>query len=327
MDWIPFPEIHTFWILLIFAGALGILIVGGDGLLRGSSALASHWGLSPLIIGLTVVSLSTSTPELVVSIVSVLSERPDLGIGNLIGSNIANLGAILAFAALWRAIPTHRRLVRFDLPFMIAATLLFWVLAAGGAILSRWDGALLLLLFLCYILSILLTHRETAVTREMIHEIHPPLRSVLSSILWIAGGTAGLFLGAELMVGSASEMARRIGVREAWIGLTLVAVGTSLPEWATTVLGIWRRQTDLVIGNLIGSNFFNLALIGGLTGLLVRFPVSADFLTSELPLMVIITLLASWFLISDRILSRKEGLGLLLLYLFFLGLASVNYWN
>lgn len=331
MDWIPFipsvSELHVFWLSVVFVLGLGLLIGGGDGLLRGSSALALRGGISPLIIGLTVVSFATSLPELVVSILSVLAEKADLAVGNIVGSNIANLGAILGIAAVWRAIPTHQRLVRFDLPFLIAATFGFWVLSMWGSTIGRWDAVLLLTPFIAYIVFIVISHRDTAVVREMIHEIHPPRSRLLTCFLWILAGAVGLFIGADLLVGSASEMAQRMGVREAWIGLTLVAIGTSLPEWVTTIIGVWRRQTELVLGNLIGSNLFNLALIGGLTAVVIPIPVSRSFLSTEMPLMVLITLLAAWFLFSGRILSRKEGLGLVAIYLFFLGLTSLHYWS
>jgi len=256
--------------VLFMAGLVG-LFFGGEFLIRGAVGVARRLHVPPLVIGLTIVGFGTSTPELLVSLQAALSGAPALAVGNVIGSNIANILLILGLSAMIAAVPMRFADMRRDFAVMIGATLLLWLMIAGGMV-SRIEGGLLVAALGLYLW---LSLKGTAGSA-------PPEDDVVLAPLWksIAIAVAGLVIlmvGARLLVDSATEIARAFGVSEAVIGLTIVAVGTSLPELATSVIAAMRRHPEIAVGNILGSNIFNVLGILGITALVTPIPVEPRF--------------------------------------------------
>ena len=292
--------------------ALAMLYFCGELLIRGASTLASRLGVSSLAIGLTVVAFGTSAPELVVSLDASLSGANDIAVGNVVGSNIANIGLILGLAALLRPSVVHAKIVRIDAPIMIAASFaLLAVLATGTA--SRLEGSLLVLGLTAYtVFTFWEAGRESRPVREEIASAAPQR---VGSASW--GGLlalAGLSLlvgGGHLLVQAAVNLATSLGISQAAIGLTIVAIGTSLPELATSVIASIRGQGDIAIGNVVGSNIFNILGILGLTA--VVHPLELGAITwLDLGMMVGFACVVTVLISTRRRLGRIEG-GLLLM--------------
>lgn len=308
---------------------LTVLVVGGEFLVRGASRLAVLARLSALVIGLTVVAFGTGAPELAVSIKAVLSGATDVVIGNVIGSNIANVLLILGVSALAAPLVVASHLVRVHVPVMIAASLLVWMLALDGRI-GRLDGLLLLSVFIVYTLWSVRTGRSEAPSLDDLPGVDEPLtargrhsqgaRAVALALLWVAVGLAGLALGSRWLVDGAVELARLFGVSELIIGLTVVAIGTSLPELVTSVSASLKGERDISAGNVVGSNMFNMLAVFGFAALIAAegLPVSTDALGFDFPVMLL-TALVCWpvFFVGNRI-GRWEGGGFLLYYLAYL---------
>jgi cation:H+ antiporter len=296
---------------------LTILLLAGDALVRGAVNLSLRLGVPALIVGLTVVAFGTSAPELLVSVQAVLADAPALALGNVVGSNIANILLVLGIPALIAAVPVARSLTR-DYAAMVAASVLFAVLCLLGPI--SWPHALVLLAALALMLADAFlrarAHRRelsAAPEEDEVEGAEPDMpwwRIGLYTVL----GLIGLPLGADLLVDGAVSIAGALGVSEAVIGLTLVAVGTSLPELATTVVAALRREAGVVMGNVLGSNMFNLLGIIGIAGLVGEIPVPAEMLTRDLWVMVGAAVLLGWFVLSGRSITRAWGVGLVVLY-------------
>lgn len=293
-------------------GGLVILILGAEGLVRGSTSLALRMGLTPLIAGLTVVAFGTSSPELVVSLRATLSGQGGVAIGNVIGSNISNIALILGIAALISPLKVERRLIRYEIPLMIAASLLLVALLADGS-LNRIEGGLLTLALIAYLVfSIWIARQEQHVKGDAPYAPKPePTRSTFLDSVFVIGGLALLVGGANLFVEGAIDIAEGLGVPPAVIAITMVALGTSLPELATSVVAAFRNEGDVIIGNVIGSNLFNLLCILGIAALVL--PMQADGIQmTDLWVMIGTALLTLPLMRTGLCLSRWEG-GLLLL--------------
>jgi len=284
---------------------LVVLVAGAEALVRGASGLARAAGLSPLVIGLTVVAFGTSAPELAVSIQSVLRGAGDLALGNVAGSNIFNVAVILGVSAVVCPLVVHSQVVRLDMPVMLAASAAFVVFCLTGGGLGRGEAGVLLAAVVVYtVFLVRLSRREAAANVDEADEAEcpdergapelPPAR-LWPQVLLAVAGLAGLMLGATWLVDHAVLIARSLHVSEAVIGLTIVAAGTSLPELATSVTAAVKRETDLAVGNIVGSNLFNALGIAGASGLLrpiglggidrVDFAVMIGFSLLLLPLM------------------------------------------
>jgi cation:H+ antiporter len=260
--------------LLFVVGLLG-LFFGGEYLVRGASSIAKTYRISPMVIGLTIVGFGTSAPELLVSVQAALAGQPAIAIGNVLGSNIANILLILGVsAAIAPLIIPVRKLWR-DLGFMLLATATIWIMLLDGTV-SRLDGAILFAGLLVFLTTAFLAGK-------MEPEDDMPIPPVWKAALMTLGGLVVLVIGARLLVDSASEIARTYGISEAVIGLTIVAVGTSLPELATSVVAAIRKQTEIAVGNIVGSNIFNIFSILGLTALITPIPVDPRFVTIDMP--------------------------------------------
>jgi len=298
--------------VLLIVG-VGLLYYGGEHLIDGSTSLARTFGLSPLVIGLTVVAFGTSAPELSASITAAIKGAPEIALANVIGSNIANLALVLGIAALIRPILVKAPFIRREVPFMIFASLLLVVLVQQG-LLVRWAGAAMLLLLGFYLWFLLRQGRRTDDT-PIAEEGSP---RPLGSLLRVTLGIVLLAAGARVLVEGALGAANSLGISQRVVGLTLVALGTSLPELATVIVAAMKRQTDLILGNLIGSNIFNVLCILGVT-LLVR-PLSIDFQDVRLDLAVMIALAASLLpmLYFYGRIGRKRGALLLVTYVIYI---------
>ena len=292
--------------LYIVIGLIG-LFFGGEALVKGSVKIAQRLSISPLMIGLTVVGFGTSTPELLVSVQAALRGVPDIAIGNIIGSNIANILLIAGLTCVVWPIRVKAADVKRDLGFMTASAVLLVPLFGLGDI-GRVAGLILVAGLTAYLVWTFTISRQDAVEVES-----AKVQSSLGiSLLWVALGLAALMFGAHFLVEGAVSVARSFGVSEAFIGLTIVAVGTSLPELATSLIAAFRRQSDIAVGNIIGSNIFNVLGILGVTALIAPIPVAGRFLTFDLPVMI-----AASGVLMGLLLTRSEigrGVGAIMLF-------------
>jgi len=300
--------------ILFTAGLLG-LFFGGELLVRGASAVARHFRLSPLVIGLTIVGFGTSAPEMLVSVQAALAGSPGIAIGNVVGSNIANILLILGLSALIAPLLIPVRQLWRDLGFMLAATAILWVMLLDGDI-TRLEGVGLLTGLVIFIVVAFTTGKQAP--EEATEGDMPQWKAWAYTI----AGLVVLVIGARFLVDSATDIARSFGISEAVIGLTIVAVGTSLPELATSVIAAIRKQTEIAVGNIVGSNIFNIFGILGTTAVLAPIPAESRFALIDMPwaagTAVGLTVLA--FLLGG--LPRIAGVALLAAYggyLWFMG--------
>lgn len=297
--------------LLTFIAGLAFLTVGGDSLVRGASGLAKNFGVSSLVIGLTVVAFGTSAPELIVSLLATFDGKPDIAVGNVVGSNIFNVLFILGACALLKPLDVSKPIVWRDVPIMIAASLACWFFAMDRVI-TRGEG---LTLFASLIVFVIYTIRESR--REALNDApnaEPP-ESTLKNVGFAVVGLAGLMLGARWLVEAASTTAQQLGVSDAVIGLTIVAAGTSMPEVAASIAATLRGQRDIAVGNVIGSNIFNILCIMGLTGIAAPrgVNVAESIYAFDLPVMLAVALACSPLLAGRHSIERWAG-GLFLFY-------------
>ena len=301
-----------FWDIFLLIFGLAALTVGAEGLVRGSASLAIRLGLTPLIIGLTIVAFGTSTPELVVSLGASLSNQADISIGNVVGSNIFNIGIILGLTALLCPVKVSLQVIKHDGPIMIAVSLLSLFLITKGTI-SRLTGTALFIALVAYTAySIWLSKKEvsTEIERQFQDGVPSQSKSLYRDLSFIGGGLLLLVAGSRLLVVSATDIARLIGISEAVIGLTIIAAGTSMPELATSIVAALRRQPDIAVGNVVGSNIFNMLGILGVAS--IAKPLSATGITKlDLWVMVVFSIAILPLLYTDLKLQRWEG-GLLL---------------
>ncbi len=316
-----------------FVIGLVLLVVGAELLVRGASRFASALGISPLVVGLTVVAFGTSAPELAVGVSSALAGEPDIALGNVVGSNIANVLLVLGLASLVAPVVAGLRVVRREVPLMIVASGALWLMAIGGQI-DRLEGALLFAGILAYTAFLVRsTRRESAQVRsEFAAEYEVPLggaRIVAWNLVLAVAGLGLLLLGADWIVRGAASMAAAMGIPEVVVGLTIVAVGTSLPEIATSVLAGVRGHRDIAVGNVVGSCLFNILMVLGATALVAPQPlvVAPSLLAVDVPLMFAAALACLPILYTRLRVDRWEGvllLGFYVAYLVYLGLVSFD---
>lgn len=303
--------------VMIVAGLI-VLVLAGDALVKGAVNLSLRLGVPALIVGLTVVAFGTSAPELLVSVDAVLGNAPALALGNVVGSNTANILLVLGIPALIAAVPVSRTLMH-DFLMMMGATFLFILLAFLGPI-SWPHGAVLLTglgLMLWNSYARARSHRNDLQTADADADALEGVEPGISGIkiaLYLAGGLIGLPIGAHYLVEGAVNVATALGVSDAVIGLTLVAVGTSLPELATTVAAALRREAGVAMGNVIGSNLFNLLGIIGIASLIGPIPVPDSMLHMDLWVMAAASALLGIFVFTGRSIGKIAGLGLIALY-------------
>lgn len=303
--------------LLILIGLVA-LILGGEVLVRGASAIAAAFRIPPLVIGLTVVAFGTSAPELGVSLQAAFSGASDVAVGNVIGSNVFNVLFILGLSALVTPLVVSSQLIRFEVPLMVALSVLAWLVARDGNI-SRLDGSILFAVLIVYLVICLRTARKESKTvqEEFASEYgtdeKTPVRLPLQFLL-IVVGLICLGFGSKWLVSGAVDLATWFGVSELVIGLTIVAAGTSLPEVVTSVVASARGERDIAVGNVVGSNIFNLACVLGLTGIVSPggVPVTAQAIGFDMPVMILVAAICLPIFFTGSRISRGEGIFLLI---------------
>ncbi len=320
------------WVQLI--AGLGILLVGGELMVRGAASLARSLGVSPLAIGLTVVAFGTSAPELAVNLTAAWRGNGELSFGNIFGSNMANIGVVIAVAALLRPLAIHGTVIRREMPMMLLATGVAIIMAfdrwfdSPPQLYTRGDGLILLSffgVFLYYTIGEMVRSRHSdALVREASEELGiaatpSPARDLALTV----GGLVGLVLGAQVTVGAAVALARAFGVSEDLIGLTLVAVGTSLPELTAAIVATLRGHTDMAVGNVVGSNIFNLLLVLGVSAIVRPVPVPLGGY-GDLAITAVLSLSLMGLASSQTRLIRWEAGVLMLVYFSYILYRSVT---
>ena len=302
---------------------LVLLFFGGEWLVTGASRLARSLGISPLIVGLTVVAMGTSMPELLVSLSAILRDSSDISVGNVVGSNIANIGLILGISGLIYPISIHASVLRRELPIMLVVAIAAYITFLDGEV-SRFDGALLVGGLIAFILFMIYASRTEQRQRALAESTALPEDDISLSeiqrgreILRLLLGIALLIIGAQLTVDNAVQFAESIGISERIIGITLIAVGTSLPELVTSATAAFRKESDIAIGNVVGSNIFNIVAILGITALVKPIGVTAHLINIDALVMLGFSFLLIPF-VANRSLGRGEGAFFLLAYLSFL---------
>lgn len=300
---------------LMLALGLVLLYFGAEGLIRGASSLALRFGVTPLVVGLTVVAFGTSAPEMVVSTKAAYFDQGGIAVGNVVGSNIFNIAVILGLAAMIRPMTVQLQLIKFDTPIMIAVSLLCLFLFSDG-VLGRVEAGFLFAGIVIYtVANIIMARREKSVQVETEFSEGTPhqSKSMALDLLLIVGGLALLVLGARYLVDASINMAKAWGVSEAIIGLTIVAAGTSMPELATSVVAAMRKQSDIAIGNVVGSNIFNILSILGLSGLVKPLQAGGVNMT-DFGLMIATAIVLLPLMITGKRIARLEGLLLFGMY-------------
>jgi cation:H+ antiporter len=308
---------------------LALLVWGSERFVFGASATARNLGVSPLVIGLTIVGAGTSAPEALVSATAAFNGNPGLSIGNALGSNIANIGLVLGVTALVRGVLVRSKVFRLEFPVMFAVMGLAWLLLSDGSLDQR-DGLILLLAFLMLLVLMLViairARHSDPLHREFAREI-PAHVSTAVALLWFIVGLAALLLGAQAIVWGAVSIARSFGVSDLLIGLTVVAVGTSLPELAASVTSILKNEPDIAVGNVIGSNMFNLLPVLALPGLIAPTLVPPEALQRDFPVMLTLSvalLVMAWGFRGAGRIARWEGGVLVLAFISYQGLLYVS---
>ncbi len=305
----------TLMTFVYLVAGLVLLVAGAEVLVRGAAKLAAQFGISPLVIGLTVVAFGTSAPETAVSVQASLNGSGDIAIGNVVGSNIANVLLILGMTALVAPLVVSRQLIRLDVPIMIGASLVTFGLAWDGE-LSRIDGALLFTAVVAYTLFLIISSRrekaaevDDEFAKEFgLDEPAKPHAGLINAGLVIAGLVL-LVVGSNFLVEGAVALARALGLSELVIGLTVIAIGTSLPELATSIMAAFRGERDIAVGNIVGSNIFNLLCVLGLASLVSpqAIGVSSNALAFDFPVMIAVAVACLPIFFAGYCIKRWEG--------------------
>ena len=306
-------------IAIYITGGLVMLYFGADWLVNGAITLSLHFGLSPLIVGLTVVALGTSVPEALVSVQAAIGHQGGIAIGNVVGSNILNIAMILGLSALINPLKVNSHIVKADVPILVGATFMLVVLLEDFHI-SRMEGAFLLLCIAGYVVGNIMTVKKTTPEDNKIEGLEVPKdtgKTLWRDIALLIVGIITLGFGSNFLVKGAVDLARIWGLSEALIGLTIVSIGTGTPELATALMAAYRKSADLAIGNAVGSNLFNIMFVLGLAGLVA--PLDAKGInSSDLYVMLAVTILLLPTVWTGRVLDRKEGFLFLAIYIGYL---------
>jgi cation:H+ antiporter len=307
-------------ILLLFLG-ISLLVIGGEFLVRSSVSISLKLNISKMIVGLTVVSFATSVPELFVSLVAAVDGKADFALGNVVGSNIANIGLVLGITAIIHRMSTDKDFLRFYWPIMMLFSVILFYFISTDLDLTSFEGAVLLMALVVYLLFLII---RTRTKKNIVFEdVDEKLKSTsyFKVVLWLVIGIAGLYFGSEWLVSGATGIAQSIGVSDRVISLTMVAVGTSIPELAASVMAALKQEKDLSLGNLIGSNIFNIGSVLGITAIIQPFTLeSSQMLDSDLIWMLgfAAVLIPMALLIPKRYeFYRIEGFTLLIAYMVF----------
>jgi len=311
--------------IVFMVAGLVVLTMGADLLVRGASRLALTFGISPLVVGLTIVAFGTSAPELAVSCMSAYSGASDIAVANVVGSNIFNVLFILGVSALVAPLVISQQIVRMDLPIMLGVSILLYCLSLDGK-LSLWDSAMLFTIIVAYTVFLIVESRRES-KAEVLAEYDAEMADITQgnggnlfmNIVLISAGLAMLVFGSKYFVDGAIEIARFLGVSEVIIGLTIIAAGTSLPELATSVVAAFKGERDIAIGNVVGSNIFNICSVLGLSGLISMgtLTTASSMINVDIPVMIGVALLCLPLFRAGFILTRANGALFVALYVFY----------
>lgn len=303
----------------LFVLGLVLLSLGAKWLVEGSSGIALHFGIRPIIVGMTVVAFGTSMPEFVFNLAATLQGSNDLGLGNIVGSNIANIALVLGVSAIIHPIKIDKSLIKVEYPIILGITILFFLMALDGAI-GQFDGIVLALVFAGFLVYMIKTSSNGSVEGLVeLPEVDSTETSSKKNILFAVLGLVLLIVGARFMVDSAVEIARFFHVSELVIGLTIIAIGTSLPELAASVMSTIKKEADISLGNVLGSNIFNVLFVIGLLSIfLPTLSEGETTLTLHFPAMILVTLLLGPLLWLKNHISRLDGILFVSLYIVYL---------
>ena len=308
-------------IYVLFVLGLFFLIKGADWLVLGASSMAKRYNISDFIIGLTIVSMGTSMPELIVNVVASMDNSPGIAIGNVIGSNLSNILLVLGVSAVIFPLPINEKTILGEIPYSLIATLLM-AFGANAAIIpgqeisliDRFDGTILMLFFLVFIAYVI---QQTRRDRASAIDLSPPegLQSIPKSILFMSLGMAGLYFGGQWVVDGGIHMASNFGMSESFVGLTVVALGTSLPELATSAVAAYRKNTEIAVANVVGSNIFNVLWVLGLSAIIRPIPFN-PMINTDIGLLILVSglLVGAAYVGKKHQLNRFAGVFFLLIY-------------
>ncbi|NJM15770.1 MAG: calcium/sodium antiporter [Bacteroidales bacterium] len=297
---------------LLLAG-LTLLMLGGKYLVRGSASLALLLNMPPLLIGVTVVAFGTSAPELLVSAKAALTGHQDIATGNVIGSNITNIGLVLSITAILIVIPVKVTTIKFDWPVMMFSGLLLLLFSLNGQI-EFYEGLVFTILLVAFVFF---SFKKAKNQQQVAADVPSGADKPVWIFVFILGGCIGLAIGADWLVRGASSLAEQFGISERVISISMVAVGTSLPELITSIIAVSKKETDISVGNIIGSNIFNTLAVLGISGLITNIPVNPEMLAFDIPAMLALSLLLFVFILPLKggALNRWKGIVLLLCYI------------
>ena len=300
-------------IILFFAGLAG-LYFGAEWLVKGASRFASSFNIKPVVIGLTIVAFGTSTPELVTSVIAGIKHSSDIAMGNVIGSNIANIGLILGLSAIVQPLKIDMKLIYREMPIVVGISMLLYFMGWNGT-LSRREGCILLIGILAYTCYVYRAALKESKTIELEYEEFIGVKdNVAKDIFLIIIGIGALVGGAYLLVHSAIYFARVIGISELVIGLTVIAVGTSIPELATSLVAAIRKESDISVGNVLGSNIFNILAVLGIAAIIQPLQVNSASLRIDMPVMLFFSIFLIPIITWKSVLTRGQGVLLLIGY-------------
>jgi len=289
------------------------LFYGSEFLVQGSSRVASAFGVRQIIIGLTLVAFGTSAPELVVSVLAVFQEHADISIGNIVGSNIANIALIFGIAAIIKPNEIDKRVIKFDMPLVVGVSLVFWLISLDGR-LQRIDGIIFVIALIIYTVHAFKSKHSTELNPELLEHTESKTKNLLVA----AGGLIILVVGGQLLVHGAVAVARFFNISDLVIGLSIVAIGTSLPELATAIYATAKDHASLSVGNIVGSNLFNILLVIGIVAILTPLNVDRQTIYWDMPVMLFFTCFLYGLMLWRQVVGRMSGLVLLLGYVVYI---------
>ena len=321
---LPIAGLNIFLLLFLLAVGLIFLAYGGDILTRGAAAVSVNLKITPIVVGLTVVSIATSMPEMATSLMAA-KDNPGIALGNILGSNIANMALILGISAVIVPLRAEHGLISREVWTLISVTVIFFIFAMTKGGFSRAEGLFLLSSTVVYLITVV-RGAKSKDTKEQFTEGNEDInrKTTKRAVFLILSGGALLALGAELLVGASVEMAMLMGASEIFVGLTIVAIGTSLPELAASVAAVRAGHGHICAGNVVGSSIFNMLLIGGGVSAYVGMDVRDELLMIEFPALLLLSFLLLWFFNSGHVVSRLEGICLLFLYAGILTLSALS---
>jgi len=296
-----------------------ILLIGGEFIVKGAVLVANKFHISPMVIGLTIVSFGTSAPELLVSIKAAIEGNPDIAVGNVVGSNIANLALVLGITVLFIPIVIDRSKIMINWVFMMLATIVFYLFSINGWV-EEWEGIILFLALIIFIFfSIRFSDNKSPEDSEHTLTNNTNQKPIVI-ILYLILGIFGLYFGAEFLVEGAVSIAHKLGMSEAVIGVTIVALGTSAPELTASIVAAYRKESGISIGNLIGSNIFNIMAVIGITGMVKPISISSKIMSFDMYWLLGISLMILPLIIIGSRIGRLKGLLLLIVYISYIAL-------